>query len=417
MRHPTVIAVCAVAVASLGIAACSSSSSTSSSATTSGNSSSSSSSSSNKTPFVVLAIVASSGPLAAVTASEMQGMAEGAKYVNAHGGIDGHMVQVIVKNDNDDPTTAATLLQSYLSGGTAPDAVYAGTTSTETYAMEPILTQAKVLSLQTATSDQTMDPSKFPYAFSLASSSSDFGMELAHAVKAKYPNAKKIGLILGNDVTGDSNLHNELISLHQLGYTTSVEQYDPTNTVNMTPQLEALKATNPDVVVAGGFGAPAGYILKARAQIGWNVPLVGDASFSSNPLPAMANASELQSVSVLSTQNQVYVPLTQHSPAFQTLYNAVLPASGTFEVPFLLYAFGWDDIMVLQAAATQAGSFTTQAMTQALENLNNPTAPDFLLGPYHYSSTVHTAIADLSQAVLVSPYTKDGQSLPFGQTS
>jgi hypothetical protein len=30
---------------------------------------------------------------------------------------------------------------------------------------------------------------------------------------------------------------------------------------------------------------------------------------------------------------------------------------------------------------------------------------------------VHTAIADLSQAVLVSPYTKDGQSLPFGQTS
>ncbi len=138
------------------------------------------------------------------------------------------------------------------------------------------------------------------------------------------------------------------------------------------------------------------YILKARAQIGWNVPVVGDASFSSNPLPAMANASELQGVSVLSTQNQVYVPLTQHSPAFQTLYNAVLPASGTFEVPFLLYAFGWDDIMVLQAAATQAGSFTTQAMTQALENLNNPTAPDFLLGPYHYSSTQCTPPSPIS---------------------
>lgn len=412
MRHPTAIAACAVALASLGIAACSSSGTTSSSA-----SSSSANNSSSNTPFTELAIVASSGPLAAVTAAEMQGMAEGAKYVNAHGGINGHKVQVIVKNDNDDPTTAATLLQSYLSGGTAPNSVYAGTTSTETYAMEPILTQAKVHSLQTATSDETMDTSKFPYAFSLASSSSDFGFELAHAIKARYPNAKKIGIIIGNDVTGTSNLHNELIALHQEGYTTSVEEYDPTNTVNMTPQLEALRATNPDLLVAGGFGAPAGYILKARAQIGWNIPLVGDASFSSNPLPSMASASELQGVSVLTTQNEVYVPLSQHSQAFQTLYNATLPASGTFAVPFLLYEFGWDDIMVLKAAATQAGSSSTEALTQALETLKDPTAPDFLLGPYHYSASVHTAIADLNAAVLASPYTKDGQSLPFGQTS
>jgi branched-chain amino acid transport system substrate-binding protein len=406
MRHRTAIAACAVALTSLGIAACGSSGPS----TSSGNSSS-------KTPFTVLAIVASSGPLAADTAPEIQGLQAGAKYVNARGGILGRKVQVIVKNDNDDPTTAATLLQKYLSGGTTPNIVYAGTTSTETFAMEPILTQAKILSLQTATSDQTMDASKFPYAFSLASSSSDFGFELAHAIKARYPSAKKIGIIIGNDVTGSSNLHNELIALHQAGYTTSVEQYDPTNTVNMTPQLEALRAQNPDLLVAGGFGAPAGYILKARAQIGWNVPLVGDASFSSNPLPSMASASELKGVSVLSTRNQVYLPLSRHSKAFQTLYKAVLPASGTFEVPFLLYAFGWDDILVAKAAATQAGSVSTEAMTHALENLKDPTAPDFLLGPYHYTASVHTAIADLNAAVLVSPYTKDGQSLPFGQTA
>jgi branched-chain amino acid transport system substrate-binding protein len=405
MRHPTAIAACAVALASLGIAACGSSAPAGSSG----------SSSSNK-PFIVLAIVAASGPLAADTAPEIKGLDAGASYVNAHGGILGHKVEISVKNDNDDPTTAATLLQGQLSGGTIPNIVYAGTTSTETYAMEPILTQAKILSLQTATSDQTMDAAKFPYAFSLASSSADFGFELAHAIKAKYPSAKKIGIIIGNDVTGSSNLHNELIALHQEGYTTSVEQYDPTNTVNMTPQLEALRATKPDLLVAGGFGAPAGYILQAREQIGWNIPLIGDASFSSNPLPSMASAAALKGVSVLSTQNEVYVPLSQHSKAFQTLYNAVKPASGTFQVPFLLYEFGWDDVMVAKAAATQAGSITTEAMTHALESLKDPTAPQFLLGPYHYTASTHTAIADLNAAVLVSPYTKDGQSLPFGQT-
>src|ERR1700761_919991 len=106
MRHRTPIAACAVALTSRGIAGGGSSGPS----TSSGNSSS-------KTPFTVLAIVASSGPLAADTAPEIQGMQSGAKYVNARGGILVRKVQVIVKNDNDDPTTAATLLQKYLSGG------------------------------------------------------------------------------------------------------------------------------------------------------------------------------------------------------------------------------------------------------------------------------------------------------------
>jgi branched-chain amino acid transport system substrate-binding protein len=280
----------------------------------------------------------------------------------------------------------------------------------------PILTQDKVFSLQVDVSDQTIDPATHPYAFSLATSSEDFALEVAATTKAHYPNAKKIGMIIGNDVNGASLLKGEKPAFEKEGYSVSVEQYDPSTTINMVPQLEALRATNPQVLLASGFGAAAGYILKARSQIGWNIPVVGDAAFSSNPLTSIASASALKGVDVLSSTPQVYKPLSTQSAAFKMLYKAVAPKNGAFAVTFLLYEFGWDEIMVAQAAAKQAGSFGTAPMTQAMEHLKDTNNPMYLLGTYQYSATSHTPIRSLSEATLASPYTKNGQSLPFGQS-
>jgi branched-chain amino acid transport system substrate-binding protein len=400
----------ALALTSLGLAACGSSGG---SAAASGGSAAAAP----KTPFNILAVVATSGALAAVTQAELQGMQAAAKYANAHGGFAGSPVKITVKNDNLDPTTAANLLQAALSSGTKPDMVYAGTTSNEAAALMPILTQDKIFSLQVDVSDDTIDPSKNPYAFSVATRTADFGAEVAAVTKEHYPNAKKVGIIIGNDVNGSSLLASEKPNLIKQGYSVVVQTYDPANTVNMTPQMEALKAQNPQVLVASGFGAPAGYILKARAQIGWNVPVVGDASFSANPLPSMASASALDNVNVLASQSAVYQPPSQWSTAFKTLYKAVAPAGGKFEVPFGLYADGWDTIMVAQAAANQAKSFTATALTNAMQNLQNPSNPLFLVQSYKYTATQHTPIADLSKSTLASPYTKDGRFLPFGQKS
>jgi branched-chain amino acid transport system substrate-binding protein len=361
--------------------------------------------------------VASSGSLAAVTQSELQGMQAGAKYVNAHGGFDGQPVQITVKNDNLDPTTAANLVQAALASGTKPDMVYAGTTSNEAAAILPILTQDKIFSLQTDVSATTIDPSKNPYAFSISTATSGFGAEVAAATKAHYPNATKVGILIGNDVNGSSLLQSEKPNLEKQGYSVVVQTYDPATTINMVPQMEALKAQNPQVLLASGFGAPAGYILKARAQIGWNVPVVGDSSFSANPLTTMATAAELNQVDVLASQSAIYTPPSQWSPALTTLYNAVKPASGTFEVPFDLYECGWDTIMVAAAAANQAKSFDPAALTSALENLKAQSSPLYLIESYHYGATQHTPVPDLSKATLASPYTKDGKYLPFGQTS
>ena len=236
-------------------------------------------------------------------------------------------------------------------------------------------------------------------------------------IRAHYPNAKKAGLLVGNDVNGTSLLNSERPDLQKEGFTVFVQQYDPANTVDVTPQLEALKAQNPDILVASGFGAIAGYILKDRSEIGWNVPTAGDASFTANALTTLATPAQLTNISVLATnKSQIYKPLSQRSQAFQALYNTVKPKSGTFTAPFGLYADGWDDIILAKVAATQAGSFDSQALTHALENIKDSTDPSFINGPYKYSSSQHSPIADVNLADLASPYQKDGQYLPFGQT-
>jgi branched-chain amino acid transport system substrate-binding protein len=369
-------------------------------------------------PFKVLAIIGTSGSLAGTAQAYVQALNASAGVVNKEGGILGHPVQISIKNDNLDPTTAANLLQSEISNGNMPNLVFAGTTSNETLALVPILTQNKLLSMQATVSNQTIDPTKYPYAFTLGPATPDAAAGLTASLKTQYPNAKTVAMIIGNDVNGNSLLGNEKAALEQAGLKVVVQQYDPKATVDMTPQLQALQAQHPDVLVASGFGQVAGYILAGRAKLGWNIPVVGDNSFSANNLVSLGTPDQLKGVSVSSNKATIYEPVDQRPPAFQTFYNAVQAQGGKFDQPIAIYGIAYDVVQLAKLAAEQAKSTDTQAMTQALENLQQPSPlPYVTYASEQFSSTKHSPTLDPNNTVQASPYSKDGQALPFGQTS
>jgi branched-chain amino acid transport system substrate-binding protein len=362
------------------------------------------------------AVVAESGALQAITLAEYQGLQAGAAYVNQHGGILGHPVQLAEQNDNLSPTTAASLLEQDLSGGTAPNEVFAGTTSNETLAMVPILTQHKILSMQATVSNETINAQTHPYAFSLGPATTDAAATLAAAVKKSQPSAKTVGIVIGNDVNGTSLLTNERTALTALGFKVDVQTYDPTTTVDMTPQMEALKSDNPDVLVASGFGPVAGYILQARAKLGWAVPVVGDASFSANPLPTMVPKADLTGVSIATESDFLYKPLTQESQAYQTFDQLVTAQGANFSQNSVIYSIGYDVVILAQMAAGQAGSLDATAMSHALENIQQPTTPAYVTYPVEqFSSVKHSPILSADLAAVASPYVQNGLYLPVGQ--
>lgn len=401
----------------LGVAlvACNSSSGKTSSQTTRAQGSSTNGSGS-ATPYRVTAIVAESGPLSAITTAEMQGLKAGAVYVDQHGGVLGHPMQITVQNDNLSPTTAASLLEQDISGGNVPNEVFAGTTSNETLAMVPILTAHKILSMQATVSNETINAKTHPYAFSLGPATPDAAATLAAAIQSAFPHTKTVGIIIGNDVNGTSLLDNERSALQALGLKIFVQTYDPTSTVDMTPQMEALKADNPDVLVASGFGPVAGYILEARAKLGWNVPVVGDASFSANPLPSMVPKADLTNVFIATEKSFLYKPLTQMPAAYQTFVRLVEAQGGNFSQQSVIYSIGYDVAILAQMAASQAGSIDSTAMAHALENLKQPSTPAYVTYPVEkFSPTKHSPILPLGLATVASPYIENGLYLPVGQ--
>jgi branched-chain amino acid transport system substrate-binding protein len=295
--------------------------------------------------------------------------------------------------------------------------VFAGTTSNETLAMVPILNAHKLLSIQLTTSAQTIDPAKYPYAFTVASSTANESATLAAAVKSEYPNAKKVGILIGNDVNGTSLLDGEKAALQADGFQVVDQTYDPTTTIDMTPQLEALKAENPQVLVASGFGAVAGYILQGRAKIGWSVPVVGDASFSANPIATMVPKADLSGVVVATDKTAVYQPASTWTPAFKTFVTYTEAEGATFTQGIGIYSLAWDVLILARMAATQANSLESSAMVSALQSLKQPAQPQYVSFPVEgYSPTLHSTNAPASLATVASVYLKMGEFLPVGSS-
>ena len=114
MMKPGLASCAAALTVALAVAACGSSSSSSSSSTSSGGSGGSSTSSA-EGPINVLDITATSGPTAIYGEAETDGLEAAAAYYNAQGGILGHKVNIVVANDNSDPTIASSIATKDLS--------------------------------------------------------------------------------------------------------------------------------------------------------------------------------------------------------------------------------------------------------------------------------------------------------------
>jgi branched-chain amino acid transport system substrate-binding protein len=363
-----------------------------------------------KSPFNVLMIAGTTGPVAPPTQAEIQATKAAAYVINHEGGIDGHQVQVKEVNDNLDPTTALSELQQSISGSQKPNLVFAGTTSNETLAMLPTLTRNKILSMELAGSG-VFDS---PYQFALPNYLPNQATGLVNAIKKQYPNAKKIGIAITNDAFGTALLSAYEPAITKAGLTYVVQTFSDTST-DVTPELQTLQAANPDVLIASGYGAIGGYILQDRYNLGWNVPTIGDGQESSNDLPAMVPAAALNNVSLIAQSLSVYKPLSQQSKAFQTFWNATALQGSKFSQSIVLYTLSYDDLMLVYLAAKQANSINTSAIANALEHLKQPKVKPYVTWTTEgFTPTIHVEQAAPSNYVLSSAYTKDGMALPLG---
>ena len=392
--------------------------------TTSGTSSGSSSLDTEH-PFVYLFSADFTGAIEPYTQAELAGLKAAVQDINDNGGINGREVKLETQNDQNDATQAVSLLQKRLSSGDKPDAMYPGGSSAVTLALLPILTQNKILSTDATSSDALNDPEKYPYHFGDSQlASAPLPAFVSEFDKQGY---KKIALIFANNETGQATEGAFSKTIKAAGMDFVSASYDE-KALDMTPQLQQLKAENPDALIVSGFGTPALYILKSRNQMGWtDIPTYADQLAAGSQYTKNFKPEELKNFFVQTSAAYVADGPAADWPLLQHVLDLVkTEPDGTKTLQTAgagVMSVGYNALALIKVAADQAKSTDVEALKSAFENLPKPQpvpwlsyGPNGEFGDYNYSSTNHFPTVKPEAFSYVPPGSnnEDGLYVPSG---
>ena len=335
----------------------------------------------------VLAIVDTSGPNKAYGSQELLGLQAAAAYYNKNGGINGGHVVVTVMDDNGSPATATADAVKALSGRPGQYAmVYPGEEGTDIAALIPIIARYKAYAIALDDGNNgCANVSVCPTEFSLVGSAALPEVEAAQWMKSKgYTN---VGVLEEQIDFTESETPSITSSLKSEGITAETAGF-PATAVSVTAEMSQLKSAGAQAVFAEALGPAAGYALQARAQLGWNAPVLFDIAGSSLDISKLAPASEL--ANGYETAPYCADP-SQNIPALNLLAtNSPSPLDGS--IPCNLSGNGWDAMVLFHDAAAQAKSLRVSALVSATESLSaaSQSDPNLIVYPHiAYTTTNH----------------------------
>jgi branched-chain amino acid transport system substrate-binding protein len=397
-----VLAMLALSVGALLVAGCGSSSSSG------GGGGEASVNTEKGSPFVILASVDKTGPTKLYAPPELAGIEGAAKVINEEGGILGHPIKVESINDNGNAQTGASGLIGWFGSHPAPNSVYPGLESSMESAKIPIACREGVfISAHTDGNglfSEANDPAKTcPYGFEVQGSLQPFQKAAANWFKEK--GFKNVGIVEGEFAFGEGEVPLFEEALDEIGIKHTTVKADLEST-SYTPQLDQLKSSGAEALYVVMIEPSADHIFASRAQLDWNVPMLGDPAFAGSDYTKTVPASQLKNAYYLQAPD---VPTNTKVPGVAKLKEVVGKSDlESFGVPINVVSLGWDSVVVDKYAAEKAKSIEPEAMAKALEEAGEWSDP--LLATYtaiKYSADDHenhAAVLSEIPIIPVGPY-------------
>jgi branched-chain amino acid transport system substrate-binding protein len=312
--------------------------------------------------------------------------------INSDGGILGRQVSVKYVDSAGSPTQAVSVLQKELTSGTKYDFVIAGATSGEAVPMVPLLNREKMLSCTAAAAD---DLNKTPsYLFGTTTLSTRVAGALIEALKKE--GYKKVGAMFADTELSRSTLAAAEAAAKEAGIEFNAEVVDPT-AIDLTTQMSKLRDADPEALVLDGYGPIAPVMLKARATLGWDVPVVGDSSFAINDFTSLVGTDALNGVKLNMQQVDLAGSDVTKSPEFESFFSALKEKSPDLPFGMEVYAAYYSCLLLARAAGEEAQSTDPTAMRDALEKVSEGSdIKGWFLADKVFSNTEHYPQYDLS---------------------
>jgi branched-chain amino acid transport system substrate-binding protein len=289
------------------------------------------------------------------------------KKINDEGGINGRPLQLVIADDEGDPTKAAIIARKF----TESDKVTAiiGPTRTDTgMAAKPIVEQMKVPTFMTVGGDAPVTVAPFKYTFKSPQRTSVAVQKTYTYLKKK--GMQKIAIITAADGFGkDGKAALEKLAPEYGMKLVIAESFQATDN-DMTVQLVKIKAASPEAIICWTIGKAGAIVAKNVKQLGIQAPL-----FQCHGLPDpiyVQLAGEASEGNMMpSTKLMVASQLPNSDPQkkvileFIRLYKDVFQYDRQFSIN-THSGYAWDAIYIVANAMKKAGT-DSEKLRDAIE--------------------------------------------------
>lgn len=307
-------------------------------------------------PITIGATYEKTGPAPSLGA-EGPGIEAAAKYLNAHGGIDGRKVKIVLKDDAGDPSQTIAQLRQFSSQGIN---IVLGAADGLCQPEAPVAAQLHQVVICGSTTDLP------------ANDSNMFGIGAGYTPTTKATVAlvrrfatKKAALFADLSLQGQQSATLGPKDMRAVGLTPIVERYPPTTTT-LRPEIEKAMAAGAQAIWDADCSPSAITAVGEAKSLGFNGKFV-----LQNCLASFQVAQALKGVA--GTHKQVltlspYSLLSEPAPdpaerAANALYKSQVPGPvNTVE------SAGWDMMMVMAKAIEAAHSTSTSALLKTMES-------------------------------------------------
>jgi branched-chain amino acid transport system substrate-binding protein len=315
-----------------------------------------------------------------------RGVVFAANEINAAGGVKGRQIEIITRDTQGDPTKAVNATQELISQ-LKVDAIWGPTNSGESLAVTAIMTRNKIPSIHPCVVDSLIDPAKYPNAFRIAPSNTQWD-DAVRNYCLNILKAKKVTVIGDTTGYGVTAANASVAAFKNAGVEIATQANIDATQPDMTADMLRARDAGAEVIVVWSVSTGmVARLLNTRATIGWDVPFVGHPSMASGDIGGLltkpSNWDKVYAVGYRSCSYDSAGSLPAHSRELVDKLQGKVNLSDS-----LLWwvAAGVDAINLVAQAVGATGSPSSEAI---IGHWNELTKYPGYFGTYTFSKTEH----------------------------
>lgn len=334
------------------------------------------------------AIFSVTGPASFLGAPEEKTARMLVEKINAEGGVDGHPIELIVKDSGGSAEKAVSFAKQLIEEDEVL-AIIGPSTSGETMQIKPICEDAKVILMSCAAAETIVNPVA-KYVFKTPQKDSQAVTWIYNTMKDM--GIGKIAVLTANDGFGSAGKKQLEDAAAASSIDIAVNEVYDRQATDLTDILTKVKAADVQAVVNWSIVPAQSIVAKNMKQLGLNIPLFQSHGFGNIKYVQQAGraaegtlfpAGRLLVADVLPDDNPQKAVLEAYKKDYEDLYHEDVSTFG---------GHAYDALSIVVQAIKNAGSTDSETVRDAIENLQGFVGT---AGIFNFSPTDHTGL-DLS---------------------